>query len=184
MEHIHEENYGAGIIRIYHDDYAEAPDWHFSKKICFHNKYRLGDKHDYDHQDYSGWNEMEKDIIKEEKPHTILPLYLYDHSGITISTTPFSCGWDSGQVGFILMSKKTIKENRLNKERITEMLLEEVEEYDKYLRGEVYQYRIFQLNKEGVMESVEIAGGIYGFEECLKEAKEFIDMIEKAEEVK
>lgn len=32
----------------------------------------------------------------------MLPLYLYDHSGITMNTTGFSCPWDSGQVGWIL----------------------------------------------------------------------------------
>jgi hypothetical protein len=36
----------------------------------------------------------------------ILPLYLYDHSAITMNTSGFSCGWDSGQVGFIYCSLK------------------------------------------------------------------------------
>lgn len=34
----------------------------------------------------------------------MLPLFLYDHSGITMSTGPFHCPWDSGQVGFIYMT--------------------------------------------------------------------------------
>ena len=48
-----------------------------------------------------------KDI--QEKVSTkiiILPLYLYDHSGISMKTTPFSCQWDSGQVGWIYVEKK------------------------------------------------------------------------------
>ena len=28
----------------------------------------------------------------------VQPLYLYDHGGITMNTTGFSCSWDSGQV--------------------------------------------------------------------------------------
>ena len=36
----------------------------------------------------------------------MLPLYLYDHSGITMNTTGFSCPWDSGQVGWIYASKE------------------------------------------------------------------------------
>jgi len=43
------------------------------------------------------------------KTHIILPLYLYDHSGITMNTTGFSCGWDSGQVGYIVMSYEKIR---------------------------------------------------------------------------
>ena len=33
--------------------------------------------------------------------YTILPLYLYDHSGLSMNTSGFSCPWDSGQVGWI-----------------------------------------------------------------------------------
>ena len=33
----------------------------------------------------------------------ILPLYLYDHSGLTMSTNDFGDRWDSGCVGFIYM---------------------------------------------------------------------------------
>ena len=32
--------------------------------------------------------------------------FIYDHSGITMNTTGFSCPWDSGQVGWIYCSKK------------------------------------------------------------------------------
>lgn len=42
--------------------------------------------------------------------YTILPLYLYDHSGTIMNTTGFSCPWDSGQVGWIFCSHKRMKE--------------------------------------------------------------------------
>jgi hypothetical protein len=49
-------------------------------------------------------------IIKDPS-NIVLPVYMYDHSGITINTTGFSCGWDSGQVGIIYISRKdAIKE--------------------------------------------------------------------------
>jgi hypothetical protein len=68
----------------------------FARMLCFHKDYRLGDGKRFDdfgfnRSDYNSWDEMEDAIIKQEKPAVILPLYLYDHSGITISTTPFSC---------------------------------------------------------------------------------------------
>jgi len=37
----------------------------------------------------------------------VLELYLYDHSGITMSTGAFSCPWDSGRVGYIYCSLET-----------------------------------------------------------------------------
>lgn len=75
------------------------------------------------------------------------PLYLFDHSGLSISTGAFSCPWDSGQVGFAFVSKAHLKECQ-GKTRWTPALKQwarkmiecEVETYDSYLRGEVYGY--------------------------------------------
>ena len=49
------------------------------------------------------------DLVRATDKYVILPLYLYDHSGITISTGPFSCPWDSGQVGWIKAPKDTFR---------------------------------------------------------------------------
>lgn len=40
-------------------------------------------------------------LVEQMDGMVILPLYLYDHSGITMNTCGFSCPWDSGQVGWI-----------------------------------------------------------------------------------
>jgi hypothetical protein len=84
-----------------------------------------------------------------DKYYFILPLYLYDHSGITMSTGGFSCSWDSGQVGFIYVSKERAREEygfkRLTKERVQkvyEYLNSEVKTYAAYLEGDVYGYTI------------------------------------------
>jgi len=46
-------------------------------------------------------------IVEYLGKYVILPLYLYDHGGITMSTNPFSCPWDDGgQVGWIYASKQ------------------------------------------------------------------------------
>jgi hypothetical protein len=114
------------------------------KMICFHRRYSLGDKHDYNHNDYNNWEEMKNAIMKKEDSCVILPLYLYDHSGITMNTKGFSCRWDSGQVGWIFVSKKKIREEynvkRITKSlvsKVTELLINEVDIYDKYLTGEL-----------------------------------------------
>lgn len=69
----------------------------------------------------------------------ILPLYLYDHGGITMSTGAFSCPWDSGQVGFIYCTMK-----RAGKEWTEDVrakaeacLRSEVSTYSAYLEGNV-----------------------------------------------
>jgi len=159
-------------------------DWgNFGKMICFHGRYDLGDKHDYSHLDYSGWDEMKKAIIKNEKVRTILPLYLYDHSGLSISTSPFSCPWHSGQVGFIYCTKKDVKENfmgMLHKDRIVVLLKGEVERYDKYLKGEEYGYVIYEITDNGE----KVINSCYGYEDkdyCEQEAKRCINYYETTE---
>lgn len=165
---------GDYYLTIDHDNYPEnTREWdNFSTMICFHRRYNLGDKHTYNHNDYNGWDEMERDIIKNENVGVILPLYLYDHSGITLSTTPFHCNWDSGQIGFIYVSRETIYENirgfkiltKKLKEIVTERLLNELKCYDQYLQNEVYSFEIVKDD-----ERVEYCGGYYDLDECIKE---------------
>ena len=154
--------------------------------VCFHRRYDLGDEHDYKEDDYYGWDELEEAITKEEDPAVILPIYMLDHSGITVSTQPFSCPWDSGQVGFIFISKeKVLKEYSLGGDTIPDETLEtvekclhgEVETYDQYLTGDVWGYIIE--DEDG--EHVDSCWGFYGREYCEKEAQDIRDGMIKQE---
>ena len=121
------------------------------------------------------WDELEKEIYKNENPAVCLPLYLYDHSGISMSTGQFSCPWDSGQVGFIFISKeKALKEyggKRVTKklrEKVKTYLQGEVETYDSYLTGECYGYQIFDKNGE----EIDACWGYLGdIKYCIESAK-------------
>jgi hypothetical protein len=152
-------------LKVVHDSSPESPrEWdNLGTMICFHNRYDLGDNHNYNSDDYSGWEEMKQAIIKEENPAVILPLYMYDHSGISISTSPFSCRWDSGQIGFVLVSKKQaleefggVRVSSKKKVKIESIIEAEVETYTKYVEGEVYGFQI-------VDEDDEVIDSCYGF---------------------
>ena len=118
--------------------------------VCAHNRYSLGDKTAPDIAQYGNWDEYLKRVILdgvEEDDVIWLPLYLYDHSGITMSTTPFSSQWDSGQVGWIYAYKTALKDfqgvyedNHFNADKAYEVLKNEVKTYDQYLTGQVYGY--------------------------------------------
>lgn len=118
------------------------------KMVCFHREYALGDDHDYKKDNFDSWDELEERLIENEEALVILPLYLFDHSGITMSTRQFSCPWDSGQVGFIYASKDAIMEeygvpeidDKL-RERVESILNSEVEDYDRYLTGDVWYWQ-------------------------------------------
>ena len=51
---------------------------------CFHKRYELGDEHNFlEPQELIDWIEASKDTIY------YLPIYMYEHGNITISTKPF-----------------------------------------------------------------------------------------------
>ena len=137
-------------IEIYLDEDPPNPrtEWdNFGHFVCFHGRYCLGDKHDMSLEDAEEL-EKSKDVIS-------LPLYLYDHSGLTIRTYPFSCPWDSGKIGFVYVTKEEVRKEyscklvtKKIKEKVINLLRSEVEEYDNYLTGEVYGYRIVDDNEE------------------------------------
>ena len=157
-------------LEIVQDENPQNPrsldytDGNIVKMICFHSRYDLGDKHDYNFHDYSSWEEMESDIIRKEKPFVIQRMYLYDHSGITIATKPFGCRWDSGQVGFAIITKEMMRET-FNIKRVTkkwfdkavEYLNGEVETFDQYLTGDVYGFEVYEDD-----EQIDSCWGFYG----------------------
>ena len=190
MKHTHEEKIGNYIIRIFPDDCGDSPrNWdNLGTMVCFHKRYDLGDDNDYCSSNYDGWEEMKEDIIEKENVHTILPLYLYDHSGITMSTSPFSCRWDSGQVGWIFVSKDKVQKESLDETKIEEYFKGEVEIYDQYIRGDVYGYKVYKVetcDKDCEHEEeLDSCWGFYGEEECINEAKGIVEYYTNMPEVK
>ena len=162
-------------IKIYMDEYPLNPRKEFDnigKLVCFHNRYDLGDKTDLKASSFQGWQHLEKYLIDIEKAAVILPIYLMDHSGITIRTNTHdfrmadSVGWDWGQIGFIYLDRATILKEWGNKiltqkvrQKAIDYLLAEIEQYDDYLTGNVYGYNITKLDDDEILEG---CGGFYG----------------------
>lgn len=69
-----------------------------------------------------------------------LPVYLYDHSGQTISTSPFSCRWDSGQLGYIILDTKEDYFGRtdMDFDAAVAVLEGEIKTLNYYVAGEAY----------------------------------------------
>ena len=133
-QYISEDGYR---VTISLDEWADDPrNWdNLGTMVCWHGRYDLGDEQP----------KISPDEYQEDLPEgTItLPLYLYDHSGITMKTSPFSCPWDSGQVGFIYVTPETLTmvfpSGVPNDDKVREYLNNEVETYDSYLTGDVYR---------------------------------------------
>lgn len=185
----HEETIGNYRLKVYPDSNPINPREDFDnlcKMVCSHNRYKLGDDHDYRTEDFNSWDEMKEQIIKDHNPKVIKPLYLYDHSGITMSTSPFSCRWDSEQVGWIFVLTENIKGmcgDDVTDEQLEKYLDGEVETYDQYLIGDVYGYEVFRIKKcnfdHDHEESLESVWGYYGEQSAIDEGKSMIEFYMK-----
>jgi len=130
------------------------------------------------------WLETERERVKREYLDThyvMLPLYLYDHSGITMSTSGFSCPWDSGQVGWIYCTMERARQEWSGTDdevrvRAKSYLYGEVEEYDQFLTGDVWGYVI----KDEDDEEVDSCWGFYGLDYCREAAKEAVPSAREA----
>ena len=185
-----EKRIGNYLINVEQDAHPLNPrkEWdNLGTMVCFHKNYDLGDKTDYRTEDYDSWDELKQGILENEGEVVILPLYLYDHSGITISTTPFDCRWDSGQIGFIFISKHKVKKEGIDESKVEEYLKGEVNTYDKYLTGEVYQFSISKVETCNLghehSEEIESCGGFYGEDECMSEAEGIVEYYTKIHDV-
>ncbi len=144
------------------------------KMICFHSRYNLGDKNYFESYDdcIDYFNENKNDIA------CVLPIYMLDHSGIAISVNDFYDSWDSGQVGFIYCTNEDVVKRKLKTtdiEKVKQILIEEVEEYNEYLQDEeFYQFQITDENDE----LIDSMTGFQGIQPhyFLNNMKEYVDV--------
>lgn len=184
---VYEEAHRGHTIRIYHDPDAESPrEWsNLGTLICWHRRYRLGDSHPFDSpeaflRDLAGISEqrdLSMDRLQEraERNAVLLPVFLYDHSGLAMNTIGFHCPWDSGLVGFVYVTLEAVRKEfgvrrvaKALREKAEDILRGEIVSYDAYLGGRVYGYVIEQDGEE-----VAACWGFFGHYDlvCLSEAR-------------
>ena len=136
-------------------NYADLGDYFDScvSMFCFHRRYNIGDKHKYSLNDFRSWDEFGTQLKKDYDIRVIEPLYMYDHGGITISTSPFSCRWDSGQIGFAFFTAEAIRKE-FGIKKITKSILERAERvledsvrfYNTFLVGNMFELSMLYSN--------------------------------------
>ena len=140
---------------------------------CYHSRYSLGDEDvPKTYEEFKEWYNANKDKVA-----CILPLYLYDHSGLRMSVNDFNDRWDSGQVGWIYCTHEALKQYGISdksRSEIAKLLINEVEAYDEYLVGEPYYYFCLRDEDDNIIDSVT------GFksdniDDFFKEMKEYVD---------
>lgn len=154
-------------VKTRYDDSPESPrEWDNAGTVVLVNSCR------YDFGDETADADTIRAIMAD--PAVIaLPVYMYDHSGITINTTGFSCGWDSGMVGCIYISKtKAVQEwgkkicTAKVRTRAIAFLRGEIETLDQYITGTVYAFEVYDRDNE----LVDSCFGYYGHEsDCFRD---------------
>lgn len=91
------------------------------------------------------------DVLKDL--YAWLPMYLYEHSGLTVScgerAYPYDDRWDSSEIGWIVLSKaKALSELGAGendwREKAEACMRAEVKAYDDYHTGNVWMYALFE----------------------------------------
>lgn len=162
-------------VEIFYDNSPESPrEWdNVGTMICAHRNYTLGDEQ-ANFSDYHSWEHLKQELlIEERKAVIILPLGLYDHSGITMYVGNSHDRWDGGQVGFIYCTQEDVdREWNGDLEKAEKYLEGEVETYDQYLRGDVYGFVITNPKTD---EEIDSCWGFYGLEYVKTEANDNAD---------
>lgn len=136
-------------VVIHHcpDPHESPRDWdNLGKMVYWHRRYTLGDENP----------KMSPEEYRETIPEgsVVMPLYLLDHSGLALRTTPFTSRWDSGQVGLVYATPEDIEKSYTEgteeeiQEKVKRCLKAEVKIYDQYLRGQVWGYTIEEVCEE------------------------------------
>lgn len=159
----------AYTLEIIRDDYPMNPrtEWDNVFTLYFtKNNYIDGDE------------TLRSSVHFDEKDTIVFPVYAYIHGAVCLSTSPFSCPWDSGKIGIAVVSKKTfLKEfygaenkhlTRKRRDHALDILKSELSVFQRYIDGDVWGYVI----KDEHGNTIDSCFGYYGgYEEAKAEAE-------------
>lgn len=186
---VKEVTYKNHLIRINYDsDVEESPramDEDLGVLLTFHRRVDFTDKYapKIDTKQFASLEDIKKYLIKEHGAIVILPVYMLDHSGISLSTTPFNDPWDSGQLGFIYTTRERILDgfgqkrlSKILKENAVSLLEAEIKRLSQYASGEVYAYVIDPESDADLNDKHDLRGGnFYDVEYAVNCAKNEVD---------
>lgn len=168
-------------VKIMYDDDRESPrEWaNVGIMVCDHPRSNLGDRKPTPEELRAARKDfatLRRYLRRYAGATCVLPLYLYEHSGMTIRTRPFGDPWDSGCVGFTYDTPETRAETGVALDHVAEALTADVETYDQFLRGDVYGYMIESLGGE----HIDSCFGMYGLDYCRAEALTIVKGLPRA----
>ncbi|MDE2103054.1 MAG: hypothetical protein KGL39_37765 [Patescibacteria group bacterium] len=161
--------------------------------------YNLPNDDNVEWDDFGGWREAASATIP--KGSVARWVWMYEHSGVVIRTSPLEFGddhklsnpfhdpWDSGIIGFAYITPEEIAENWPTttshseawspQEMALTAIDADVETYSQYLNGEVYGMIVEERTHcdhdcDHWDEAEDSCFGFYGFDSVMEEAKSYL----------
>jgi hypothetical protein len=96
MEPVSTSTIGGFTVEIYVDEDCASPREHdtLGTIVAWHRRYNLSDNP----KQFTTPGDFHA-FLAREKPSLVLPVYMFDHSGIALATTDFGDPWDSVRWG-------------------------------------------------------------------------------------
>ena len=119
-----------------------------------------------------------RQILKDKKAKYAIPLYMYEHSGIslkcfedkTMVSYPFDDQWDAGCIGMVFTTEELLKDTGLThmtKNEVIDQMKAEVNVYSSWCNGECYGFRLSKVSdcdkcNQTVEQEIDSCYGFYG----------------------
>lgn len=157
---------------IKYDEFAENPrknDTNLGYFLTTESGYKSPDGNDSNYYYTIIETQYQADNIEEhmefiKKAHkdivAIYPITRYEHGNVIYKLGSFS-GFDYSTCGFYIITKKTQKDTGVKKENFEKSIQAELDIYNSWVNGEVYEWTIF--DEEG--EAIATHDGYYSLEE-------------------
>jgi hypothetical protein len=178
---------GKYLIKVVQDENADSPDcWGNDDAFVVYDHRQFYVKREgFDPREI--WEHLQTGK-KLYNGYFIFPLYAYIHSGVALSVGDHNfpdARWDVSMTGFVLV--KRVK-GMYTSDKAFKLAEAITEEWNQYLSGDVYGYKIYDMTGADIEEDDECEGefvdscwGFYGEEEnCMTEATGIVEyMVEQ-----
>jgi hypothetical protein len=156
-------------VEFYHDPDTESPRdmTHGCEMVLSHRKYDLPNDAGLDLDDFGGWGEV-GEALEKDGALLVLPVYMMDHSEVSLSVADYGDPWDSGQLGLAYVTPQNWADTQGTKwtgdqsqvEQAQRLIADEVQIYGQYLNGECFGFRVLDFDGE----ELDSCWGFIGFD--------------------
>lgn len=155
------------VLEIHYDQDPQDPrEWNDNTKfnIREHRRYNFPKEFKFD------WENQKEEVERLSKDYYVFYLDSYEHGSIHFSLmwTWMQCKWDTANGCWCIIVSNKYEHNEARK-----MAEEDIETYNQYLNGEVYEYRLYKTfsdieldwrTYQTPMELIDSCSGFYWFD--------------------